>query len=207
LDATFHCLYTQTPFIGETFDNSIRSKEPNPRIKALDLQATGYNTNTMSSQPQESPSATPSNPQRAPPSSSNDPETNEITTSQTKPTTTTTDPNPPNPRLQALQSKKSTLSQTLATLKSERAHLATQAKLPSGLPLPTTTPTGAALTDDELLASALKSSAVVIKSHIALLHKYNEIKDIGQGLMGLIADKRDCRVVSVMEEFGVGDGD
>lgn len=48
---------------------------------------------------------------------------------------------------------------------------------------------------------------MVIKSHIALLHKYNEIKDIGQGLMGLIADKRDCRVVSVMEEFGVGEGD
>ena len=46
---------------------------------------------------------------------------------------------------------------------------------------------------------------MVIKNHIALLHKYNEIKDIGQGLMGLIADKRDCRVVSVMEEFGVGE--
>jgi hypothetical protein len=63
------------------------------------------------------------------------------------------------------------------------------------------------LTEDELLASALKSSGVVIKGHIALLHKYNEIKDIGQGLMGLIADKRDCRVVGVMEEFGVGEGD
>ena len=113
----------------------------------------------------------------------------------------------PNPRLTALETRKATLTQTLADLKSERLSLASQTKLPSGLPLPTTTPSGTALTDDELLASALKSSAVVIKSHIALLHKYNEIKDIGQGLMGLIADKRDCRVVSVMEEFGVGEGD
>jgi hypothetical protein len=159
----------------------------------------------MSSQPQESPRAKPSNPQTAPQSSSNNPEINIETTSQTKPTTT--DTLPLTPRLSALQTKKSTLEQTLQPLKAERAHLATQAKLPSGLPLPTTTPSGAALTDDELLASALKSSAVVIKSHIALLHKYNEIKDIGQGLMGLIADKRDCRVVSVMEEFGVGEGD
>lgn len=47
----------------------------------------------------------------------------------------------------------------------------------------------------------------MIKEHISLLHKYNEIKDVGQGLMGLIADKRDCRVVKVMEEFGIGEGD
>ncbi|KAM0704644.1 hypothetical protein Q7P35_007430 [Cladosporium inversicolor] len=159
----------------------------------------------MSSQPQESPSAKPSNPLSAQPSSSNAP--NPTETSQTKPTTRTTTTSESNPRLTALCSKRSTLQQTLATLQAERVHLATQAKLPSGLPLPTTTPTGTALTDDELLASALKSSAVVIKGHIALLHKYNEIKDIGQGLMGLIADKRDCRVLGVMEEFGVGEGD
>ena len=47
----------------------------------------------------------------------------------------------------------------------------------------------------------------MVKEHITLLHKYNEIKDIGQGLMGLIADKRDCRVVKVMDEFGVGEKD
>lgn len=47
----------------------------------------------------------------------------------------------------------------------------------------------------------------MVKEHITLLHKYNEIKDIGQGLMGLIADKRDCRVVVVMDEFGVGEKD
>jgi len=162
----------------------------------------------MSSQPQESPNTKPTNPPSEPPSSSDNPES--TNNSQTKTTTTTTsqpEPTPSNPRLVSLQTKKSTLEQTLSALKAERSHLATQAKLPSGLPLPITTPSGAALTDDELLASALKSSNAVIKSHIALLHKYNEIKDIGQGLMGLIADKRDCRVVGVMEEFGVGEGD
>lgn len=158
----------------------------------------------MSSQPQDPQNA--ADPTTAPPSSDNNPES--TNTSQNRTTTTKTlTPTPTNPRLTTLLSKKSTLEQTLLALKAERSHLATQAKLPSGLPLPTTTPSGSALTDDELLASALKSSSVVIKSHIALLHKYNEIKDIGQGLMGLIADKRDCRVVSVMEEFGVGERD
>jgi CHAT domain-containing protein len=153
----------------------------------------------MSSQPQESQKPAAMEPPTAPPSRAN-PETNNTTSEAASAT-------PTNTRLTALQTKKTTLEQTLSALKAERLHLATQAKLPSGLPIPTTDPTGEALSEDELLASALKSSSVVIKSHIALLHKYNEIKDIGQGLMGLIADKRDCRVVGVMEEFGVGEGD
>lgn len=47
----------------------------------------------------------------------------------------------------------------------------------------------------------------MIKEHIQLLHRYNEIKDIGQGLMGLIAEKRGCRIKDVMEEFGVDEKD
>jgi DNA repair protein Swi5/Sae3 len=142
----------------------------------------------MSSQPPSSPKqADPP----APPSSNN----------------TTTEEEPSKPSSTTLEAKKATLEQTLSDLKAQRQQLATQTKLPSGLPLPTTSSSGEALTEEELLASALKSSGVVIKGHIALLHKYNEIKDIGQGLMGLIADKRDCRVVGVMEEFGVGEGD
>ena len=185
----------------------------NIKLRFITTRHCHQSYNNMSSQPQESPGTKPSNPPPAPqPSSSINSDSTEASekpaATTTKQTTTTSNPNPPsNPRLTALQAKKSTLTQTLSTLKAERAHLATQAKLPSGLPLPTTAPTGSALSDDELLALALKSSSVVIKNHIALLHKYNEIKDIGQGLMGLIADKRDCRVVSVMEEFGVGEGD
>ncbi|KAL4800941.1 Swi5-domain-containing protein [Aspergillus venezuelensis] len=46
-----------------------------------------------------------------------------------------------------------------------------------------------------------------VKRHIRLLHEYNEIKDIGQGLMGLIADARGVRQVDVQKEFGVGGKD
>ena len=46
-----------------------------------------------------------------------------------------------------------------------------------------------------------------VKRHIRLLHEYNEIKDIGQGLMGLIADARGVRQVDVQREFGVGGKD
>lgn len=145
----------------------------------------------MSSQPQD--------PATAPPSSDGPEPSNNQTKTITAQAT--------NPRLTALEAKKAALQQTLLDLKSQRHELALQTKLPSGLTLPTTTPNGEALSDDEILASALKSSNAVIKEHISLLHKYNEIKDVGQGLMGLIADKRDCRVVKVMEEFGIGEGD
>ncbi|KAL8796048.1 MAG: hypothetical protein Q9195_001624 [Heterodermia aff. obscurata] len=46
-----------------------------------------------------------------------------------------------------------------------------------------------------------------VSKHIKLLHQYNEIRDIGQGLMGLIADQRGVRIVDVYEEFGVAQGD
>ncbi|KAG2412705.1 hypothetical protein HFD88_010262 [Aspergillus terreus] len=49
--------------------------------------------------------------------------------------------------------------------------------------------------------------AVTVQRHIRLLHDYNEIKDIGQGLMGLIADARGMRQIDVQKEFGVGDRD
>jgi DNA repair protein Swi5/Sae3 len=177
----------------------------NSEAHELNISTVGksaHQNHNMSSQPPSSPKqADPP----APPSSNNT--TTEEEPSKPSSTTTTSPPEPTNPRLTALEAKKATLEQTLSDLKAQRQQLATQTKLPSGLPLPTTSSSGEALTEEELLASALKSSGVVIKGHIALLHKYNEIKDIGQGLMGLIADKRDCRVVGVMEEFGVGEGD
>lgn len=173
---------------------SYNSNSAAVRPKTSAVGSPAHQSYNMSSQPQPSPKQADHPPA---PQSSN----------STKEEETNTTTNPTNSRLTSLQTKLSTLHQSLTDLKTQRHTLATQTRLPSGLALPTTAPSGETLPEDEILASALKSSNAVVKSHIALLHKYNEIKDIGQGLMGLIADKRDCRVVGVMEEFGVGEGD
>lgn len=54
-------------------------------------------------------------------------------------------------------------------------------------------------TETDIMAAANK----IVKEHIKLLHEYNELKDVGQGLMGLIADQRGVRIVEVQEEFGI----
>ena len=54
-------------------------------------------------------------------------------------------------------------------------------------------------TDSDIIAAANR----IVKEHIKLLHEYNELKDVGQGLMGLIADQRGVRIVEVQEEFGI----
>jgi len=109
--------------------------------------------------------------------------------------------NPPNPRLQSLHNKHAQLEQTLLTLQAERANMVSQTKLQSGLSMPDT------WSDEEKAKAALASANAVIKEHIQLLHRYNEIKDIGQGLMGLIADKRGARIKEIMEDYGMGDKD
>lgn len=43
-----------------------------------------------------------------------------------------------------------------------------------------------------------------VNRHIKLLHDYNEIRDVGQGLIGLIAEARGERVGVVQEEYGLG---
>lgn len=48
---------------------------------------------------------------------------------------------------------------------------------------------------------------MTVKRHIRLLHEYNEIKDIAQGLMGLIAEARGVRHVDVQREYGVKEQD
>ena len=51
-----------------------------------------------------------------------------------------------------------------------------------------------------------KDASATVKAHIRRLHEYNEIRDIGQGLIGMIADQRGVRIVECYEsgEFGVG---
>ena len=47
-------------------------------------------------------------------------------------------------------------------------------------------------------------AAETVKKHIALLHNYNDIRDVGQGLIGMIADNRGLRIGDLYEEYGVG---
>jgi hypothetical protein len=53
----------------------------------------------------------------------------------------------------------------------------------------------------------LRGAKAVVKEHIARLGRYNEIRDVGMGLIGIVADTRRERVRDVQGEFGVGDGD
>ena len=107
----------------------------------------------------------------------------------------------PNPRLQALATKKANLEATLASLQAQKSALVAEAKLPSGLAMPD------GWSEQEKTKSPLTTANGVIKEHIALLHRYNEIKDVGQGLMGMIADKRGVRVATVMEDYGMDEKD
>lgn len=47
----------------------------------------------------------------------------------------------------------------------------------------------------------------VVQRHIKLLHQYNEIRDIGLGLLGMIAETRGDRLVDVQQQFGVTERD
>ncbi|KAI9714740.1 MAG: hypothetical protein M1820_000029 [Bogoriella megaspora] len=53
----------------------------------------------------------------------------------------------------------------------------------------------------------LDFSKRTIEAHIKALHTYNEVKDIAQGLIGMIAEKRGVRVKDVMEEYGLDEKD
>lgn len=108
---------------------------------------------------------------------------------------------PANPRLQALNTKRAALVEKLADLTAQRASLIEASKLPSGLDMPST------WSDEEKEKHGMKTANATIKEHISLLHKYNEIKDIGLGLMGLVAEKRGVRQGVVMEEYGISKDD
>ncbi|KAH6681712.1 DNA repair protein, partial [Halenospora varia] len=57
---------------------------------------------------------------------------------------------------------------------------------------------------EEITKNLTVPAAETVKTHIKLLHDYNDIKDIGQGLVGMIAENRGVRIGELYEEFGVG---
>ncbi|KAK1981565.1 Swi5-domain-containing protein [Colletotrichum cereale] len=54
-----------------------------------------------------------------------------------------------------------------------------------------------------------EEASAVVARHVGLLREYNEIKDVGQQLMGMVAEKRGVTVGSLYRtgEFGVGSKD
>lgn len=48
-------------------------------------------------------------------------------------------------------------------------------------------------------------AAATVRTHIQLLHAYNETRDLATGLMGILADNRGVRACDVHAEFDVQD--
>jgi hypothetical protein len=100
---------------------------------------------------------------------------------------------------------------TLAELKAQKASLlASLATLPAirGLMEEHESPDMDTSDNDEPTeADVMAAVNKIVKNHIKLLHEYNELKDTGQGLMGLIADQRGVRIVEVQDEFGIDAND
>jgi hypothetical protein len=96
---------------------------------------------------------------------------------------------------------------TLAELKAQKAALlASLAALPAVQVLieeNATSDTELAEDDEPTEKDIMAAANKMVKEHIKLLHEYNELKDVGQGLMGLIADQRGVRIMEVQEEFGI----
>jgi hypothetical protein len=66
-------------------------------------------------------------------------------------------------------------------------------------PVPPLTPSNEAL----LLAQAQHK----VREHIRSLTRYNELRDVGMGLIGIVAENRGLRMRDCLEEFGVAEGD
>lgn len=93
-----------------------------------------------------------------------------------------------------LKAKKAALIASLAQLPAIQTLLAETRNLDGSSPTSNAEPT-----ESEVMAIAHQ----INKKHIKLLHEYNEMKDVGQGLMGIIADQRGVRIVEVQDDFGI----
>lgn len=116
------------------------------------------------------------------------------------------DPNPPTSRLEALRARELSLKSTLATLTVERDSLVdrTLGDTPQSY-----AKAGHNSQDTQIdrAERAINLANAKTKAHINQLQQYNEIKDIGTQLMGMIAEKRGVRIVEVQKEFGVDEND
>ncbi|KAF1346476.1 Swi5-domain-containing protein [Delphinella strobiligena] len=116
------------------------------------------------------------------------------------------DPNPTTSRLKALRARELTLKSTLATLTAERDSLVDRTLSNTPQPHPRA---GHDSQDTQIVRAerAIDFANAKTKAHINQLQQYNEVKDIGTQLMGMIAEKRGVRIVEVQKEFGVDEND
>ncbi|KAF4303162.1 putative DNA repair protein swi5 protein [Botryosphaeria dothidea] len=116
-------------------------------------------------------------------------------------------------RLRNAQARTAALEATLADLTARRTSVLKEfAALPSVAEM---LPRHANATATSSSASAEAASAVpekdavlhaakaVTQERIRRLNQYNEMRDIGQGLMGIIAESRGVRIKEVQEEFDI----
>ena len=84
-------------------------------------------------------------------------------------------------------------------------------EIPSVVYIPSTaahsTPTCIPTLPEPVAQLLIARANAVSREHIARLHKYNEIKDVAQALIGMIAESRGVRVRDCQQEFGLGDKD
>jgi hypothetical protein len=102
-------------------------------------------------------------------------------------------------QLDDLRARQAALESTIAELLSQRTSLVDSKSPTFDLHESEDTETRAKL--------AVDAANIKIKSQIKQLQQYNDIKDIGTQLMGLIAEKRGCRIGEVQEEFGINPDD
>lgn len=103
-------------------------------------------------------------------------------------------------QLEALRTRQAELEKVIAGLQSQRDQLVDA----SYRSLDSDQPSCDSETNAEVRAQAAVDVANTrIKVHIKQLQDYNDVKDVGTQLMGLIAEKRGVRIVEVQEEFGI----
>ncbi|TQS39186.1 hypothetical protein Golomagni_00293 [Golovinomyces magnicellulatus] len=57
---------------------------------------------------------------------------------------------------------------------------------------------------EEITRDLEAPASETVRRHIKLLHDYNDIRDIGQSLIGMIAEQRGVQIGSLYDDFGVG---
>lgn len=100
-----------------------------------------------------------------------------------------------NTTLSTLRARQAYLESTVSQLMTQRDSLVENITAQSGSP--------AALNEESRVKIALETADQKIKTQIKQLQQYNDIKDIGTQLMGMIAEKRGCRIAEIQEEFGI----